>query len=86
VPERVVERAGDNVRRIRHVESATERQAREAAEALRAQVLGQIRSAEGQSVAALTAAQQRALLVALLWRAGALTPDLMVRPAGEWAR
>jgi|GEM_PF-5141777 len=86
MPERAVEAVGDNVRRIRHVESAAERQAREAAETLRSQVLGQIRSAEGQSVTALTAAQQRALLVALLWRAGALTPDLKVRPAEEWAR
>ncbi len=31
-------------------------------------------------------AQQRALLVALLWRAGALTTDLKVRPLREWER
>ena len=37
-----------------------------------------------ESIASRVTAQQRALLVALLWRAGALTPDLRVRPVDEW--
>ena len=61
-------------------------QARQAVEGLRSQVLAQMKVAEGVGIASLTAAQQRALLVALLWRAGALTPDLKVRALSEWLR
>jgi len=84
MPRLEYEHVAPNARRARVVETAEEQQARQAAEGLRSQVLAQVKAAEGVGIASLTAAQQRALLVALLWRAGALTPDLKVRPVDEW--
>ena len=86
MPQIQYEQVAANVRRARMVETVEEQQARQAAEALRSQVLAQVNAAEGMGSASLTAAQQKALLVALLWKAGALTPDLRVKPLSEWLR
>jgi len=86
MPQVQYEQVAANVRRARMVETVEEQQARQAAEGLRSQVLAQVKAAEGVGIASLTAAQQKALLVALLWKAGALTPDLKVKPLSEWLR
>lgn len=43
-------------------------------------------SAVGLQLTDLTAGQVKALLAALLWRAGAVNPDGTVRPLGEWLK
>jgi len=60
-----------------------EEQARSAA-LVKAQALAQ--SAVGVNIQNLTAAQVRALLACLLWQAGAIMKDGIVRPLGEWLR
>ncbi len=56
------------------------------ATALRQQVLTLAQSAVGVSITALTAAQVRALVAILLWKAGAIKADGTVRPLAEWVR
>lgn len=56
----------------------------QAAQQLRQTVVSLATSAVGVSVASLTAAQVRALLVVLLRKAGALNADGTVRPLGDW--
>lgn len=54
------------------------------AQALRQKVVTVARSAVGQTIDTLTAAQVRALVAVLLWKAGALTKDGAVKPLGSW--
>ena len=54
------------------------------ATALCQQVVTLAQSAMGQPVNALTAAQVRALVALLLWKAEAMTNQGTVRPLGEW--
>lgn len=49
-------------------------------------VVSLAQSAAGVLLTDLTAAQTRALLAVLLWKAGAIKPDGTVRPLGEWAK
>jgi hypothetical protein len=60
-------------------------QADAAAQALRTQVVTVAQSAVGVVITSLTAAQVRALLAVLLWRAGALTDAGAIRPLAQWA-
>jgi len=86
MPQIEYEQVAANVRRARMVETTEEQTARLAAEDLRSKVLALAQSAVGVALNDLTVAQQKALLVALLWRAGGLTPDLKVKPLSEWLR
>lgn len=43
-------------------------------------------SAEGLALTALTAAQVKSLLAVLLWKAGAVDKNGVVKPLAEWAR
>jgi hypothetical protein len=86
MPNTVYEQIGANVRRVRHVESTTEREAREAAEGLRERVLAQAQSAVGVLLTDLTVAQRNALLTVLLHNAGGLGTDMRVRALGKWVR
>lgn len=63
---------------------AARQQAADDAAALRSQILTLAQSAVGVSLGQLTAGQRNALIAGLLWRMGALTPDLHVRPLAEW--
>ena len=54
------------------------------ARVLRAQVLALAASAVGIRLDNLTAGQQRAILACMAWKAGAVAPDLTVRPLAEW--
>ncbi len=56
------------------------------ANALRQQVISTAQSAVGVSITALTAAQVRALVAILLWKAGAIKADGTVRPLAEWVK
>lgn len=51
----------------------------------RDKIIATVRSAEGKALTALTIAERNALLAVLLWRFGALTPDLTVANVGLWA-
>ena len=84
MPQVQYEQVAANVRRARMVETVEEQTARLAAEDLRSRVLALAQSAVGVALNDLTAAQQRALIAVLLWKAGALTPDLKVRALSEW--
>lgn len=64
---------------------AAQAQADAAAAALRSQVVTVAQSAVGVVITSLTAAQVRALLAVLLWRAGALTDAGAIRPLAQWA-
>lgn len=63
---------------------AAEQQAKTDAIALRQKILTVAQSAVGQSIDVLTAAQVRALVACLLYRAGALDKAGIVQPLGEW--
>ena len=65
---------------------AEEEADRQAAVALRQQILTRAQSAVGVRLDDLTAGQRNALVALLLWQAGALAPDLTVRPLGSWVR
>lgn len=54
------------------------------AQTLRQKVVTVAQSAVGLSIDTLTAAQVRALVAVVLWRAGALKPDGTVKPLAEW--
>ncbi len=86
MPQTVYEQLTTNVRRVRQVETQEEQAKRLAAEDLRSKVIALVQSAVGVTVNDLSAAQQRALVAVLLWRAGALMPDLKVRPLSEWLK
>jgi hypothetical protein len=64
--------------------AAAEQQARADAAALRQRIFTVAQSAVGQSIDALTAAQVRALVACLLYRAGAIDKAGTVQPLGEW--
>ena len=64
--------------------AAAAQQAQNDAAQLRQQILQRAQSAVGKQVDALTAGERNALIVALLWRAGGLKPDLTVRPLADW--
>ncbi len=66
--------------------NATDTAQKNEATTLRQQVISAAQSAVGSAINTLTAGQQRALLVILLWKAGALKPDGTVRPLAEWVR
>lgn len=59
-------------------------QARLDANALRARLEASALNPAGLHVTELSAAQVRALVVALLWKAGGLNPDGTVRPLDQW--
>jgi hypothetical protein len=62
-----------------------EQQRQQEAVQLRQQVITLAQSAVGIRIDLLTAAQVRALLVALLHKGGALNNDGTVRPLGQWS-
>lgn len=57
---------------------------RDAAQALRQQIVDLAQSAVGVSLSALTAAQRNALTACLLYRAGGVTDTMTVAPLNEW--
>ena len=86
MPRLEYEHVAPNARRARVVETAEEQQARQAVEGLRSKVANLAQSAVGVRLSDLTPAQQRALVAVLLWKAGAVTADLTVKPLEEWER
>lgn len=65
---------------------AAETQRQAEATTLRQQVISTAQSAVGVSITALTAAQVRALVAILLWKAGAIKADGTVKVLTEWVR
>lgn len=63
---------------------AAEQQARADALALRQRIVTLAQSAVGQSIDTLTAAQVRALVACLLYKAGAIDKAGVVQPLGAW--
>lgn len=51
---------------------------------LKQQLVTQAQSAVGVLLSDLTAAQRNALVATLLYKAGALTSDLKIKPLGQW--
>ncbi len=83
-PEELVRREADEA------DDRVEREKQQAAEAddaaLGTEIAKTALLAVGQKLDALTAGQVRGLLALLLWRFGAIGPDLRVRPFDQWSR
>lgn len=54
-------------------------------EQIRQTVFAAAGGAVGKGIATLTTAERNALIAVLLWRWGALSPTLAIRPLAEWA-
>ncbi len=65
---------------------AAEAQRQAEATTLRQQVVSTAQSAVGVGITALTAAQVRALVAILLWKAGAIKADGTVKALTEWVK
>lgn len=65
--------------------AAAEATQRQADEQIRQQVFAAAAAAVGKHVGALTTTERNALTAVYLWRLGALSPTLTVRPLEEWA-
>jgi hypothetical protein len=55
-----------------------------ARETLRNNIKAIAQSAAGIRLNDLTAAQSRALVAILLWKAGGVAPDMTIKPLGDW--
>lgn len=64
---------------------AAEAAQRQTDEDIRRQVFTAAAGAVGKSISTLTTTERNALIAVLLWRWGALSPTLTIRPLADWA-